>query len=155
MDSQSENTSRQELPRRAVLGMGALGVAGLTLAACGGATGESVESGAADAGADSGGAGTAGDAGPASSIPVGGAAIVAVGDTAYVVAQPSAGQFVAHSAVCPHQGCLCNVLADNKAICPCHGSEFDADTGAVEKGPATRGLAPASVEVVDGTLQIT
>jgi Rieske Fe-S protein len=40
------------------------------------------------------------------------------------------------------------------AICPCHGSAFNADTGAVQRGPATRGLAPASVAVVDGTLQI-
>ena len=29
--------------------------------------------------------------------------------------------------------------------CPCHGSEFDANTGAVIRGPATRGLTPIKV----------
>ena len=62
--------------------------------------------------------------------------IVPVGGTAYVVAQPTAGNYVAHSAICPHQGCLCNAVQSGKAICPCHGSEFNVQTGAVEKGPA-------------------
>ncbi len=155
MDSTEGETTRFDLPRRTVLGLGAIGMASVTLAACGGASGESNETGAADAGADSGGAGSPGDAGPASAVPVGGAAILAVNDTAYVVAQPTEGTFVAHSAVCPHQGCLCNTVVGSNAVCPCHGSEFNTESGAVEKGPATRGLAPASVTVADGSLQIT
>jgi nitrite reductase/ring-hydroxylating ferredoxin subunit len=154
MAAESDHPTSAQVPRRAVLGFGALGVAGLTLAACGGTVEQSDQAGAADASDGVGGAGTPSEAGPAAAIPVGGAAIVAVGDTAYVVAQPNEGKFVAHSAVCPHQGCLCNEVTDNMAICPCHGSAFNADTGAVQRGPATRGLAPASVAVVDGTLQI-
>ena len=149
-------TGHQPTPtRRLVLSAGAAGVAAAALAACGGVSGESSESGSADDGADVGGAGTPGDGGPASAVPVGGAAIVAVNDTAYVVAQPSEGEFVAHSAVCPHQGCLCNAIVDGNAVCPCHGSEFDSESGEVRKGPATKGLAAASVTVAEGSLQLS
>jgi nitrite reductase/ring-hydroxylating ferredoxin subunit len=137
------------LGRRTVLGLGLAGAAGVALAACG----NSAESTGTPSSATSGG-GTPTPGGSSSQVPVGGAAIIPVGDTAYVVAQPTQGQFVAHSAVCPHQGCLCNEVAGSKAICPCHGSEFNTETGAVEKGPATKGLAPATVTVTDGTLML-
>jgi nitrite reductase/ring-hydroxylating ferredoxin subunit len=88
-------------------------------------------------------------------VPVGGAAIVKSGSTAYVVAQPTAGQFVAHSAVCPHAGCLCNQISGAEAVCPCHGSRFNATTGAVVRGPAKTGLAPANVTADGGTLQLS
>ncbi len=141
------------LPRRVVLAAGALGAAGAALAACGGsgAGGSSSGANASDAtssGATSSGAASTGAAltaaGPASEVPV--------GETAYVVAQPTAGNYVAHSAICPHQGCLCNAVQSGKAICPCHGSEFNVQTGAVEKGPAKEGLAPAAVQVEQGNL---
>lgn len=148
------------MPRRTVLAVGALGAAGAALAACGGST--STSSGSSASGSAAGGAsasaaasasgGPLAAAGPASQVPVGGAAIVPVGQTAYVVAQPTAGSYVAHSAICPHQGCLCNAVQSGKAICPCHGSEFNVDTGAVEKGPAQEGLAPAEVKVAEGNL---
>jgi nitrite reductase/ring-hydroxylating ferredoxin subunit len=145
------------LPRRTVLAVGAFGAAGAALAACGGSSssGAAASSGAAGASASAAASGAPlAAAGPASEVPVGGAVIVPVGDTAYVVAQPSAGTYVAHSAVCPHQGCLCNAVTSGKAVCPCHGSEFNAETGAVEKGPAKEGLAPASVSVAQGTLML-
>ncbi len=81
------------------------------------------------------------------SVPVGGAIIVNSGDTAYVVAQQSAGDIVCHSAVCPHEGCLCTEIQTGQAVCPCHGSRFDAFTGAVLRGPADKGLAPAASHV--------
>lgn len=81
------------------------------------------------------------------SVPVGGAIIVNTGDTAYVVAQRSAGNVVCHSAVCPHEGCLCTEIQTGQAVCPCHGSRFDAFTGAVLRGPADKGLAPAASHV--------
>ena len=86
---------------------------------------------------------------------MGGATIIAVGDTAYVVAQPTKGNFVAHSAVCPHQGCLCNAVEGKTAVCPCHGSKFNVETGAVEQGPAKEGLAPATVTDNGGTLSFS
>lgn len=139
------------LPRRVVLAAGALGAAGAALAACGGSGAGGSSSGATSSGAASTGAALTA-AGPASEVPVGGAVIVPVGETAYVVAQPTAGNYVAHSAICPHQGCLCNAVQSGKAICPCHGSEFNVKTGAVEKGPAKEGLAPAAVQVEQGNL---
>ncbi len=149
------------LPRRVVLAAGALGAAGAALAACGGSGAGGSSSGATSSDATSSGATSSGAAstgaaltaaGPASEVPVGGAVIVPVGETAYVVAQPTAGNYVAHSAICPHQGCLCNAVQSGKAICPCHGSEFNVQTGAVEKGPAKEGLAPAAVQVEQGNL---
>ncbi len=144
--------------RRTVLAVGMAGAAGLALAACG-SSGSSSPSSQQTSGGASGssasGGGTPVDAGSASQVPVGGAAIVPAGSTAFVVAQPTSGNYVAHSAVCPHQGCLCNQVQGKNVVCPCHGSEFDAESGAVVKGPAKTGLAPAQVKVTNGNLSIS
>ena len=60
--------------------------------------------------------------------------------------QATAGKFVAFDAVCPHAGCT--VGYDPSAtviVCPCHGSQFNAATGAVETGPALTGLRPITI----------
>ncbi|MFF7454917.1 ubiquinol-cytochrome c reductase iron-sulfur subunit [Kitasatospora sp. NPDC008115] len=78
----------------------------------------------------------------AASVPVGGSAQVkdpASGDAVYVV-QPKAGQYCAFSSVCTHSGCAVDAPKDGQLYCPCHGSRFDAATGAVLNGPATRPL---------------
>jgi len=54
------------------------------------------------------------------------------------------------SAVCTHLGCLVRDVHDGQIRCPCHGSRFDARTGAVVQGPATAPLAPVAVTVQDG-----
>ncbi len=86
--------------------------------------------------------------GPASSVPVGGSASFtdpASGDPALVV-QQTAGEYLAFDAVCPHAGCTVAYAPSAKIIaCPCHGSEFNARTGAVIQGPATSGLTPIKV----------
>jgi len=41
----------------------------------------------------------------------------------------------AHSATCTHQGCQVAEFG-KKLACPCHGSVFDGETGAVLNGPA-------------------
>ena len=87
---------------------------------------------------------------PVSAVPVGGALIVNTGNTAYVVAQQTAGEIVCHSAVCPHQGCLCTQIQSGEAVCPCHGSRFDAFSGAVLRGPASTGLTSAPSHVTGG-----
>ncbi len=42
--------------------------------------------------------------------------------------------FYAISAVCPHLGCIVD-RGEDRFICPCHGSEFDAQ-GEVQSGPS-------------------
>ncbi len=86
--------------------------------------------------------------GPSSGVPVGGSATFtdpASGDPSLVI-QRTAGDFVAFDAVCPHAGCTVAYQRSAQLIaCPCHGSEFDAGTGDVIRGPATRGLTTISV----------
>jgi Rieske Fe-S protein len=54
------------------------------------------------------------------------------------------------SAICTHQGCPVNAVTGGKILCPCHGSQFDAFTGAVVGGPAPRPLPAVPVSVVNG-----
>jgi nitrite reductase/ring-hydroxylating ferredoxin subunit len=62
-----------------------------------------------------------------------------------VVAQPSAGTYVAFSAGCPHQCCPVSFNATRtEFVCPCHGSTFDIN-GRVTGGPAPSGLHKLSV----------
>jgi thiosulfate dehydrogenase [quinone] large subunit len=81
--------------------------------------------------------------GPAADVPVGQAASFqdpATGDPSIVI-QPRSGQFLAFDAVCPHAGCTVGYDPNAQVIiCPCHGSQFNASTGAVEVGPAATGL---------------
>jgi len=94
--------------------------------------------------------------GPATAVSVGQSAIFndpRTGDPAVVV-QPSAGTFVAFDAVCPHEGCTVAYVPPEKLfVCPCHGSRFNGETGALVNGPATRGLTRITIaEGPDGDL---
>jgi len=80
-------------------------------------------------------------------IPVGGSVIVMLDGKQVVISQPEAGTVKAFSAVCPHQGCIVASDANKDLNCPCHGSRFDAATGAVLQGPATRPLDSVAVTV--------
>ncbi|HEY7948267.1 MAG TPA: Rieske (2Fe-2S) protein [Acidimicrobiales bacterium] len=97
--------------------------------------------------------------GAASQVPVGGAGSFSdptTGDPSLVI-QPHKGSFVAFDLVCPHAGCV--VQYDTAAkilVCPCHGSQFNANTGAVEVGPAASGLLKIRIaEGSDGQLYVT
>jgi thiosulfate dehydrogenase [quinone] large subunit len=97
--------------------------------------------------------------GPASDVPVGQAASFtdpATGDPSIVI-RPGSGTFVAFDAVCPHAGCTVGYEPAQKVIiCPCHGSRFNAGTGAVEVGPATTGLKKLGIaEGPNGQLYVT
>ena len=81
-------------------------------------------------------------------VPVGGG--VVLGKDKVVVTRPTADDVRAFSAVCTHQGCTVNAVADGAIDCPCHGSSFDAATGAVRHGPAVRGLPEVAVTVRSG-----
>jgi thiosulfate dehydrogenase [quinone] large subunit len=108
----------------------------------------------------SGGSHPAGTAiGPAKDVPVGGAASFSdprTGDPSIVI-QPTARKFLAYDAVCPHAGCTVEYnQSATLLVCPCHGSQFNAATGAVETGPAATGLTPINIaEGSDGQLYAT
>ena len=111
------------------------------------------------AGVSGGGHPAGTEIGPAKDVPVGGAASFTdpgTGDPSIVI-QAKAGKFVAFDAVCPHAGCT--VGYDQTAaviVCPCHGSQFNAATGAVETGPAPAGLKPITIaEGGNGQLYVT
>jgi len=96
--------------------------------------------------------------GAASDVPVGGSAVFndpATGDTSLVI-QPRAGTFLAFDAICPHQGCTVQYAGSQKLfVCPCHQSEFEANSGAVVSGPAATGLRSIKLTVgQDGQLYV-
>lgn len=80
-------------------------------------------------------------------VPVGSGVII----DEVVVTQPSAGEFKGFSAICTHQGCTVNEVAEGTINCPCHGSKFNLD-GSVANGPATRPLESKSVSVQGDSL---
>ena len=59
------------------------------------------------------------------------------------------------SAVCTHQGCTVSTVAHGVITCPCHGSRFNAQSGAVISGPAPRPLPAIAVVVRAGELYTT
>jgi thiosulfate dehydrogenase [quinone] large subunit len=84
--------------------------------------------------------------GAASQLPVGqGATYTDPGNgQPDIVIRQANGTLVAHSAVCTHAGCEVGYQG-GQIVCPCHGSVFDAKTGAVITGPAVTGLSPRKV----------
>ncbi|MBI4201774.1 MAG: non-heme iron oxygenase ferredoxin subunit [Chloroflexi bacterium] len=59
------------------------------------------------------------------------------------------GDYVAFSDTCTHQECsLSDGTVEGESVeCPCHGSIFNARTGAVEEGPAQTPLAVHEVRI--------
>lgn len=147
------------LARRTVLVTGGALGAAAALAACGGSGGDAATSESASAAgttaapdssapADSSAPTPSGEAlGPVDQVTVGSG--VVYDGPKVVVTQPTEGDIRAFTAVCPHQGCLVSEVTNNEILCPCHGSLFSAEDGAVITGPATTGLAPVDVSVVD------
>ena len=84
-------------------------------------------------------------------LPVGGGAILA--DRQLVVTRPTATEVRVLSAVCTHQGCLVDSVANGTIACACHGSAFSL-TGEVTSGPATQPLPARQFSVVDGVVTL-
>jgi thiosulfate dehydrogenase (quinone) large subunit len=68
-----------------------------------------------------------------------------------VVMRQADGSLSALSAVCTHAGCQVS-YSGGQLVCPCHGSIFDAGTGAVLQGPATVPLARRRVVQAGGEI---
>jgi Rieske Fe-S protein len=158
------------ISRRSVLTAGAVGVAGVALAACSQAPAPddpTVRQPAGSSGSDAGASGNA--AGPPagsaaatgsgggkplarlSDIPVGGAISATGPSGGLIIARPTANTVVAFSAVCTHLGCTV-VPNGNELDCPCHGSVFNATTGAVITGPAPQSLPQVRVKLSGDTV---
>jgi Rieske Fe-S protein len=130
-----------------------VGVAAVTLAACGGSSGSSSSASSAATAAGSAPAGS-GQIARVSDVPVG--SVFAFqdpqGGPAFLL-QPTAGTFLAYSGICTHNGCT--VGYDEGAAefaCPCHGARFEAATGDVVQGPAQRPLTKIAVAEADGVI---
>ena len=149
------------LSRRVAMAGGLAAVAGVAVACTVGGSDPTQspvrpsESGASSpaAGGSSGSTGISGSPGAAgivalADVPVGGAVAVTIDGAAAVVARPKDRTVAAFSARCTHMGCTV-LVAGATLRCPCHGSQFDAMTGAVLGGPATVDL-PAIAVHLDG-----
>ena len=114
--------SPDPLNRRQLLRCAALcGVAAPLLVACGTGDDDPASSDTDEA------SGPAGEAlVPTSDVPVGGGIVL----DDVIVAQPTAGEFVAFTMLCPHQGGAVNsITPDGVMECSLHGSQFSIDGG--------------------------
>ena len=85
-----------------------------------------------------------------SAVPASGGVVVQ--SARVVLTRDAAGSLHAFSAICTHQGCEVTSVRDGTIRCPCHGSRFDAKTGAVVAGPAPAPLPAVAVEVTGGVV---
>lgn len=70
---------------------------------------------------------------------VGGAATITVSTGSYLVARTAQTTVTTVTAVCTHEACVVTGFANNRYVCPCHGSQY-ATSGAVVQGPAVSPL---------------
>jgi Rieske Fe-S protein len=144
-------TGQARMSRRAVLISAAVGA--VTLAACTAAR-QSGVTGSPSAGAAGEQLATLG------AVPIGeavvatdaaGRPITGSDGRPILVARPTADTGAAFSSKCTHLGCTV-APAGKQLHCPCHGSVFNATTGAVIRGPAPRPLARVEVHLVNGAV---
>ena len=140
----SETPHTVQLTRRGALVAGAAGAGALALAAC-----------------SPGGSGSAGSTPSAASdatlvaldsITVGQCVSAKLPDgSAVIVSRPTASTAACFSAICTHQGCTVQP-AGAQLQGPCHGSVYNALTGAVISGPAPSPLPAVPVHVTGGNV---
>ena len=136
------------ISRRGMLAVGAAGVAGIALAGCSqAAVPDNPTVTGSPAGSGSSGSGSGTPLAQLSAIPVGGAISAKGANGApLIIARPSSDTVAAFSAICTHQGCTV-APAGQQLDCPCHGSVYNATTGAVISGPAPSPLPRVQVSL--------
>ncbi len=72
-----------------------------------------------------------------------------------VVVTRTAGGVVAFNRSCTHQGSLVAPSGGNQLTCPSHGAVFNASTGAVIEGPASRALTQYKATERSGSIYIS
>jgi Rieske Fe-S protein len=81
-------------------------------------------------------------------VPQGGGLVVdKPGGGKLVLTRATGDEVKAFNASCKHKGTIVNAPVSGTITCPAHGSQYDAATGALKKGPATAGLDAVSVKV--------
>lgn len=142
----ADGTINPVIARRTALVAGLGGAGAVALAACG--------TGGKPSSAVSGNTGTSHDSGTIAalnSIKVGGSVNITWAGNPIVVSRPTADTAACFSAICTHAGCTVQA-AGAQFRCPCHGSVYDAKTGAVINGPAPRPLSEIPVRVRKGQI---
>ena len=159
-DQDTDGTAATDLSRRKMFAMCSLSVLGVAgLAACSSsdsttATGTTEPAAAATTAGSADATATAGSDAVSlvklADVPVAGAVSLEVAGKPVIVSQPTEGDVIAFSAVCPHQFATVAV-SGSELRCPLHGSTFDMATGKNLTGPAAgKPLPPFEVKVVDG-----
>lgn len=141
------------ITRRTLLAVSAAGAGAAALAACSSSSSPSSSSGGSTNASSQAGGGASGQAlAKLADVPVGGAKAVKLPNgTPGIVARPTADKAACFSAICTHQGCT--VAVNGKTLdCPCHGSQYNATTGAVLRGPAPAPLHPVAVTITGGEI---
>nr|WP_246325961.1 Rieske (2Fe-2S) protein [Actinomycetospora corticicola] len=139
--------------RRALCGLVVALAAPAALAACSSGSEAPPATGTGGTGASGATTAPAASGTPVSQIPVGGGVVVDGPNGPVVLTQPQAGVIKAFDAACPHQGTTVDPPEGGTITCPNHGSQFDATSGALKKGPADSGLTPVTTTVVNGQVQ--
>ena len=160
------STSSLNVNRRTAIGAGVVAGAALVTGCSSGTTATTGTTSAATKTSAAAPAGTAastsaaaptsaggGELAKSADVPAGGSLIVTVNKAPYALAKKADGTIVVHTAVCTHQKCAV-AAAGAELTCPCHGSKFDAMTGAVLNGPAASPLAEVKVTESNGSIML-
>ncbi len=142
-------TQAMDVSRRTIIVVGGAGSA-LALVGCSTAPVSNGDQGTGPSEEDAGG-GPPVEVAKLADVPVGGSIAATHDGKPILLAQPTAGTVVAFSAICTHRGCVVEP-AKSEFACPCHGSRYDAATGAVLSGPAPLPLPKISVTVTGDTV---
>lgn len=146
----TEEPRKDPPTRRGMLaGVGLAGLAG-AVTACGAGSPGSPSPATGDGAGGTGGGQAASALATTKEIPVGGGKIFSAQQV--VVTQPTVGSFKCFSAVCTHRGCLVNLISNGTIDCPCHGSQYSIENGAVLAGPAPRPLPAEQIKISGGKI---